>query len=272
MGAIAIVLYVGLALTPLAALGVFVRPARLVAARWRWRVSAFVAATVAVVMLHKVLPVTGNILNTTGLGAQTIGGGGDQPALPMAVRFVLTLAAVGTALWAGRHAWGTAHTIARRSAQPVAVSDAIRATALAAAALYAAAIAPVWVYDRYVLPLIAMTMIVAAPEIAPRRTGAWLAGALCALQLAVSVAGTHDYLSWNRARWDAVAALRARGYAPGDIDGGLEVNGWLSNDGSARPQAVFDLRLSEPGLEGMERYPYRTWLPPGTRDIVVVRR
>jgi hypothetical protein len=41
-----------------------------------------------------------------------------------------------------------------------------------------------------------------------------------------SVAGTHDYLDFNRARWQALNKLLASGISPAEIDGGFEFNGW----------------------------------------------
>jgi hypothetical protein len=41
-----------------------------------------------------------------------------------------------------------------------------------------------------------------------------------------SVAGTHDYLAFNRARWQALNKLVASGITPAEIDGGFEFNGW----------------------------------------------
>jgi hypothetical protein len=41
-----------------------------------------------------------------------------------------------------------------------------------------------------------------------------------------SVAATHDYLSWNRAKWKGLIKLINNGISPGKIDGGIEFNGW----------------------------------------------
>jgi len=44
------------------------------------------------------------------------------------------------------------------------------------------------------------------------------------------VAGTHDYLAWNRARWEGLDFLmQERAVAPDRIDGGFEFNGWYTS-------------------------------------------
>jgi hypothetical protein len=51
------------------------------------------------------------------------------------------------------------------------------------------------------------------------------------LLLAYSVAGTHDYLDWNRERWSALCHLASElTIRPTEIDGGWEYNNFLVND------------------------------------------
>jgi hypothetical protein len=50
-----------------------------------------------------------------------------------------------------------------------------------------------------------------------------------------SAGGTHDYLSWNRARWQAVDYLmNEKHISIHHIDGGYEVNGWLVGTGNGK--------------------------------------
>jgi hypothetical protein len=49
----------------------------------------------------------------------------------------------------------------------------------------------------------------------------------CAGLALVALAGTHEYLSWNRARWQVLNELTdTQRIAPAEIDGGLEFDGW----------------------------------------------
>ena len=41
-----------------------------------------------------------------------------------------------------------------------------------------------------------------------------------------SLIGTHDYISWNKARWQGINYLFNQGISPKEIDGGFEFNGW----------------------------------------------
>jgi hypothetical protein len=45
-----------------------------------------------------------------------------------------------------------------------------------------------------------------------------------------TIAGMHDYFRWNDARWRLVEKALAMGVPSTSIDGGYEVNGWLSLD------------------------------------------
>jgi hypothetical protein len=45
-----------------------------------------------------------------------------------------------------------------------------------------------------------------------------------------TVAGVHDYFRWNDARWRLVEHAQKLGVPTTSIDGGYEVNGWLSFD------------------------------------------
>src|SRR5262249_2343105 len=104
-----------------------------------------------------------------------------------------------------------------------------------------------------------------------------------------SVAGTHDYLEYNRAVWSAVRDLRARGIKPAEIDGGYVVNGWLQY---LHPDEAYRNRLGEiivpmvndfaelpytianrpiPNRRVLHSYPYSGWLQPGGRIYVLTR-
>ena len=109
-----------------------------------------------------------------------------------------------------------------------------------------------------------------------------------------AVAGTHDYLAWNRARYAGLVELTAAGVPPEQIDGGMEYNGWTlaarlnhwPTDADARVgQAptqkswwwVVDDRFVVsfrplPGYGVRQSIPFSRWLPPGEGRIVVLER
>lgn len=118
-----------------------------------------------------------------------------------------------------------------------------------------------------------------------------LAAALSLLLLvpfaAFAVGGTHDYMAWNRARWQALNDLTAT-VSPMDIDGGLEFNGWSSYDLKYRDHGgvvlgkvpnhrmvhnrVYAVTVSPvDGYEVVKRYPFTRWLPAGEGEVLVLK-
>ncbi len=80
-------------------------------------------------------------------------------------------------------------------------------------------------YDRYLLPLIPLLILVL-----PLRSSLSFTSGKMKLLTAVFISGmgwfsvcaTHDYLSWNRVRWSVIEELRSKGVAAHQIDGGAE--------------------------------------------------
>jgi len=80
-------------------------------------------------------------------------------------------------------------------------------------------------FDRYLIPMLpfAVASSLCAFERIVLNRRAWV---LAFVLAAYSLASTHDYLAWNRARYQGLDALLAKGYSPREIDGGVEFNGW----------------------------------------------
>jgi hypothetical protein len=148
-------------------------------------------------------------------------------------------------------------------------------------------------FDRYlviVLPFALATLAVVRPLPVIRSPALLLAVALAGY----GVAGTHDYLAWNRARFDGIAALEAEGVTPREIDGGVEYNAWhlapalgtFPSDAEARPGqplgrrswwwVVDDRYVASfrplPGYAIHRELPYARWLPPGTGRVFLLER
>src|SRR5216684_2548164 len=93
--------------------------------------------------------------------------------------------------------------------------------------------------------------------------------ALCGV---FSVAGTHDYLSWNRVRWQALNNLMQEQHvSPKQMDGGVEFNAWyLYSRSYPNPLLSVDIDWNKKP-ESMERKPAPTksWWWVASDDYVV---
>lgn len=147
-------------------------------------------------------------------------------------------------------------------------------------------------FDRYLLGVLpfAIAAIAASARVSASRASL----ALAALLVWFAVAGTHDYLAWNRARYDGLAELAAAGISPTAIDGGMEFNAWhlapvlnhWPTNAEVRPGGapttkswwwVVDDRFVVsfrplPGYTVRRAIPYPRWLVPGSGRIVVLER
>jgi len=96
-----------------------------------------------------------------------------------------------------------------------------------------------------------------------------------------SVLGTKDYLSANRARWQALNELtNVKKISPESIDGGYEFNGWYNYGKTRNLKNLFTLYkddylvalVPENGYHIIARYPYQRFIPYRKEDILVLER
>ena len=94
------------------------------------------------------------------------------------------------------------------------------------------------------------------------------AASVLGLTFAYSIAVTHDYFGWQRARWELVDELRAEGVARTDIDGGFEVNNEGARAGDAfvesRPDATWLIAFDAADIEApvtVRARPCTPWMP-----------
>ena len=78
-------------------------------------------------------------------------------------------------------------------------------------------------FDRYMLPLFVFSFFL-FPKTEEKNI--WPAVFILLPLLFFTIGGTHDYLAWNKARWEALNELQGKGILPNEIDGGFEFNGW----------------------------------------------
>ena len=154
------------------------------------------------------------------------------------------------------------------------------------AVIYAAPLVIGGFFDRYLIllaPLMAAAICAAEARAGAGKVARWRIGAAC-LVLAgfatFSVAGTHDYLAWNRARWQALDHLtEVEHIRPDRIDGGFEYNGayYLTPENLRRYPTAWvvpdDYTVSFrplPGKQVHSVWPYSRWLPPMRDQIYVL--
>lgn len=108
----------------------------------------------------------------------------------------------------------------------------------------------------------------------------WLAVVLIAL---CSITATHDYLSWNRARWSALDSLTTElNISPAQIDGGFEFNGWHRPGpleyGKAKSwwwvaQDEYCVTFGPlDGYQCVKKIPFCRWLPPVSDSLCILKK
>lgn len=141
-------------------------------------------------------------------------------------------------------------------------------------------------FDRYFFQLLPFLVVILAPATA-KQSRAWKPASIAALILIAvfSIVATHDYLAWNRARWQALDHLtKEMKITPDRIDGGFEFNGWhrepdaertygggrswwwVTSDKYAVTFGPMD------GYSVVKEYPYFRFLPWGESRMYIIRK
>ncbi len=141
-------------------------------------------------------------------------------------------------------------------------------------------------FDRYYLFVIIMfVFLLAQISIKKNKIAKYISIFLLSFYIIFSVFATHDYLSWNRVRWEAIDSLTEQGISPSKIDGGFEFNGWHEtnkrNSGSnINDKSWWFVKDDEyiisfgniPGFEKIKTYKYNTFIPPRNNNIFILQR
>lgn len=144
-------------------------------------------------------------------------------------------------------------------------------------------------FDRYLillLPLLMSAIVAARGSVSLHRScpSNLTAVALLTVYAGFSMGATHDYLSWNRARWKALSYLTEEAHVPyKNIDGGFEFNGWYGYDSEYQRSydkswwwVVNDDYVISFGpitsYEVKKSYPYQRWIPPGQGKISILQK
>jgi hypothetical protein len=211
---------------------------------------AVVAGIVGLLGTHHPMPLGWNVIQPYGIGPHNTRDSLVVPlsATPRAPLLLWQVITAMTVLGAVTLLLDVA-SIARRLFRKVLdreidAATQVRIFLLSGAIVYTAPLIVGGFFDRYLLiPFVLLLALFALdgdsglrapgranpnpPGLRASRLAAWLAILVTA---GFSIAATHDYLGWNRARWDLINQLLASGVSAGSIDGGLEMNGVYGYD------------------------------------------
>ena len=150
-------------------------------------------------------------------------------------------------------------------------------------------------FDRYFLPLFPFGIILLSSintpnlggnfKVLPKFSRSIVLSTFALLLLTTfSISATHDYISWNRARWKALDLLtNEMSKSPNQIDGGFEFNGW-HRPVKERTFGAYkswwwvdedDYVISFGDLGGfhkMDTFLFNTYLPPATDTIFILKK
>ena len=142
-------------------------------------------------------------------------------------------------------------------------------------------------FDRYFIPLLPFTILLLLTQ-QVNISRKWVAISFALFTMVImgvfSIAATHDYMSWNRARWEALDHLTHKaGISPNQIDGGFEFNGWHR----PIPGRVYDTQKSWwwvdredyvvsfgdlGGFRKIKAFSYPTYLPPKMDSLFILKK
>jgi hypothetical protein len=199
----------------------------------RRRSMAFIAALAVMAVMgiycliyRNDLSLMGNIIHPYGLGAIDLRDGnilhtGNLTPLPAVLWQLICIAGV---VGSGMLVWTITQCFRDLRSRPALLF------LLGFAILYSFIMMVGGTYDRYLIPLIPILVILLMTGLGKQRAfGRWAALASLLVIAWLSIAGTANYFSWNRARWDALHYLTdEKEVSPAAIDGGFAFNGYYN--------------------------------------------
>ena len=291
-----VLLYGGLFLSPLLLVTKLASPPA--SPGWRWASTAISLLLVlisgfGIIHFGVVMPIGGNVFIPEGIGPLTLRDTyildqSDVARLPVGFWIAVTsVGLLGQFLLVQRIVDYAIAVFGRRRGLMLDPADVQPLMALMTAAIYCAPIILIPMFDRYLVPLAPLLAYWLLATGRPAWTTALapaLSALVCATLVVYSVLGTHDYLAWNRVRWQALTDLERSGAADfRSVDGGFEYNGLRGYDGRYQPPPekswwwvhddayVVSFGRIE-GYEPVKRYEYLNTLLPGLRTVYLLHR
>ena len=135
-------------------------------------------------------------------------------------------------------------------------------------------------FDRYQMPVIVLSLLILAYTLKSQVFSFWVVILPLLFWFYISIAGTRDYFSWNRLKWQAYEELRQNdGVQADSIHAGFEIMCW--EGGAERFRKEFDnLAKSSYVIQFDEldsfivvrKYAFRRYLLPGSDTLRVLKR
>jgi hypothetical protein len=291
-------LYYGLFLAPILLL--------IVPAIWRRHTQKYINVWLAIILFGVAtflfsyffgeprLPMLGNILGNFGIGPLTLKDtyilGRAIPRLPSVFwLFATCVALLGATLLFLAFMLLVKNVFSGLRSRRLTVESGTAFFLLISAAAYLVPLFTSQLFDRYLIPAVALIMlgvmslcsgdkVVAAPPFRYASIASIIVFAI------FSIGTTRDYLMWNRVRWQALNDLTQAQHIDAEkIDGGFEFNGFYLYDRNyrGRPNKSWwwveddDYLIgfqSVPGYTAVKEYSYFHWLPPYEGKIIVSKK
>lgn len=142
--------------------------------------------------------------------------------------------------------------------------------------LFGTFVIPDYFFDRYLIQLYVPLVILLLPAgFQPqwKSKTAYAAISFIALYAIIAAALTHDYLAWNRARWQGLDYLTSGLHqSPSVIDGGFEFNGWRKGAGLPGEEDHYFVTFRPlPGYTVLRTFPYRQYMPYREKEMYVLQ-
>ena len=265
--------------------------------KWWWGVAvcSAVLLTWRMFVLGKMMPLAKNVLFDFGLGPPTLRDVGvlhipnyytASPYLWFAVTIVALMGACAALGFFAVEAYEGIRKRVWKTSDP---GSAQLTIVVGVVIGYLGLISLSGLFDRYlifVIPFCLLAMHYWAPihKQGVSKIVVAISAVLMFFPAVFAVGATHDYLSWNRARWAALDHLtKEQNVSPERIDGGIEFNGWFLYDKNYARQKdkswwfVIDDEFIVsfgplPGYQVEGSYPFTRIMPPGRAAVLILRR
>ncbi|WP_080054904.1 ArnT family glycosyltransferase [Spirosoma aerolatum] len=242
------------------------------------------------------MPIWWNILNAFGLGPMLIRDMFYRMytlPTPGFLHIAMGLITIGSILGSVGVLFFLIKIIRYLSYRPIsALQRSIGILFLSVTAIYYLPMSLQGLFDRYLLPIPALLLIliyIARTDTIQTKQAPilslplYLSISLFFISFVYNICTTHDYLAWNRVRWQSLNNLLKQGVKLTDIDGGFEFNGWHLYNSSYKVSSdksfwwvhndKYVLAASVlPGFTLFQELPVNTWLPYGLQKLYIGKK